>query len=124
MQRIAIDMDEVIADFNPKHLRVFNRDYNENLTLNELMGTRLRDLRPQFQNEIIAYLNDPTFFRDLCMCQQKKSKKILELTQVFSLMLPCHGHRQKQKRPCKALLLFKMVASSVTDRQSSMLPYG
>lgn len=46
MQRIAIDMDEVIADFNPKHLRVFNRDYNENLTLNDLMGTRLRELRP------------------------------------------------------------------------------
>jgi 5'(3')-deoxyribonucleotidase len=49
MQRIAIDMDEVIADFNPKHLRVFNRDYNENLTLNDLMGTRLRELRPHFK---------------------------------------------------------------------------
>ncbi|UVI29289.1 5' nucleotidase, NT5C type [Paenibacillus spongiae] len=65
MQRIAIDMDEVVADFNLKHLRVFNLDYKENLTIEDLMGTRLRELRPHLKNEIRAYLDDPAFFRDL-----------------------------------------------------------
>ncbi|MDQ0916382.1 hypothetical protein [Paenibacillus sp. V4I5] len=36
MKRIAIDMDEVIADFNLKHLRLFNHDYNENITTEDL----------------------------------------------------------------------------------------
>lgn len=85
MKRIAIDMDEVIADFTPKHLRVFNRDYNENLTVNDLMGTRLRELRPNLQNEIIAYLNDPTFFRDLDVMKdsQKVIKELSEQYEVF-----------------------------------------
>lgn len=85
MQRIAIDMDEVIADFNPKHLRVFNRDYNESLTVNDLMGTRLRELRPQLKNEIMAYLNDPAFFRDLDVMKdsQEVIKWLSERFEVF-----------------------------------------
>ncbi|SEN96533.1 5'-3'-deoxyribonucleotidase [Paenibacillus sp. OV219] len=86
MRRIAIDMDEVIADFNLKHLQVFNRDYNENLTLNDLMGTHLRDLRPQLKNEIIAYLNDPTFFRDLDV--MKDSQEVIqELSEQFEVFI-------------------------------------
>ncbi|QYR21020.1 5'-3'-deoxyribonucleotidase [Paenibacillus sp. sptzw28] len=85
MKRIAIDMDEVIADFNPKHLRLFNRDYNENLTVNDLVGTRLRDLRPHLQKEIIDYLNDATFFRDLDVMKdsQKVIKELSEQYEVF-----------------------------------------
>jgi 5'(3')-deoxyribonucleotidase len=85
MQRIAIDMDEVIADFNPKHLRVFNRDYNENLTLNDLMGTKLRFLRPHLKKEINAYLRDPSFFRDLDVMKdsQQVIKELNEHYEVF-----------------------------------------
>ncbi|MFC5653458.1 5'-3'-deoxyribonucleotidase [Paenibacillus solisilvae] len=84
-QRIAIDMDEVVADFNSKHLRVFNHDYNENLTLNDLMGTRLRVLRPHLQNEIFAYLDDPAFFRDLDVMKdsQQVIKELSEQYEVF-----------------------------------------
>ncbi|UUZ79630.1 hypothetical protein LJK88_31595 [Paenibacillus sp. P26] len=85
MQRIAIDMDEVVADFNTKHLRVFNRDYHENLTVNDLMGTRLRELRPHLQKEIIAYLQDPTFFRDLDVMKdsQQVIRELSERYEVF-----------------------------------------
>lgn len=65
MKRIAIDMDEVMADFNPKHLRLFNQEYNENITLDDLMGTNLIQLRPHLKDAIRAYLYDPAFFRDL-----------------------------------------------------------
>ncbi|MFD1956620.1 5'-3'-deoxyribonucleotidase [Paenibacillus thailandensis] len=76
MKRIAIDMDEVIADFNPKHLELFNRDYNENLTVDDLMGTRLGQLRPHLESEIIEYIRDPLFFRDLDV--MKDSQKVIE----------------------------------------------
>ncbi|WP_199616111.1 5' nucleotidase, NT5C type [Paenibacillus alkalitolerans] len=84
-KRIAIDMDEVIADFNAKHLRVFNRDYNENFTVNDLQGTRLRELRPHLKNEITAYLNDPAFFRDLDVMRdsQKVIKQLSEQYEIF-----------------------------------------
>jgi 5'(3')-deoxyribonucleotidase len=85
MKRIAIDMDEVVVDFNPKHLRVFNRDYNENITVKDLMGTHLQALRPHLKNEIIGYLNDPTFFRDLDVMKdsQEVIKELSEHYEIF-----------------------------------------
>jgi len=85
MQRIAIDMDEVIADFITKQLRLFNHDYNENLTINDLMGKRLRELRPQLQKEILEYFNDPMFFRDLDVIPDSQSviKQLSEQFEVF-----------------------------------------
>lgn len=44
MKRIAIDMDEVIADFTSKHIRLFNEKFNENIQLADLHGKKLRDL--------------------------------------------------------------------------------
>nr|WP_156284506.1 5'-3'-deoxyribonucleotidase [Paenibacillus sp. NEAU-GSW1] len=78
-------MDEVIADFNTKHLQVFNRDYNESLTLNDLTGTRLRELRPHLQHEIIDYLKDPAFFRDLAVMpdSQQVIEELSEQHEIF-----------------------------------------
>ncbi|MDQ0195713.1 5' nucleotidase, NT5C type [Paenibacillus wynnii] len=65
MRRIAIDMDEVIADFNSKHLKVYNHDYGDNLTIEDLKVGRLEDIRPHLASQIIDYLHNPLFFRDL-----------------------------------------------------------
>lgn len=65
MKRIAIDMDEVIADYHSKHLAVFNRTFNETLTTADVMGTRLRELRPELAEAIIKIADAPDFFGDL-----------------------------------------------------------
>ncbi|EFM12146.1 5'(3')-deoxyribonucleotidase [Paenibacillus curdlanolyticus YK9] len=85
MKRIAIDMDEVIADFNTKHLRLFNEQYNEQLTVHDLQGTRLRLLRPHLKNEIIGYLKDPSFFRDLDVManSQEVIKQLSEQYEIY-----------------------------------------
>ncbi|AJY73903.1 5' nucleotidase, NT5C type [Paenibacillus beijingensis] len=85
MKRIAIDMDEVIADFNPKHLRLFNEEYKEQITVEHLMGTSLGDLRPHLRNEIRAYLYEPAFFRDLEVMKdsQEVIKWLSERYEVF-----------------------------------------
>ena len=86
MKRIAIDMDEVIADFKSKHLRLFNRDYNENLTVEDLKVARLRDLRPHLKDEIRRYLDDPTFFRDLEV--MKDSQEVIrELSERYEIFI-------------------------------------
>lgn len=65
MKRIAIDMDEVIADFTSKHIRLFNEKFNENIQLADMHGKKLRDLRPELTHEIMELIRDPRFFRDL-----------------------------------------------------------
>jgi 5'(3')-deoxyribonucleotidase len=58
-------MDEVIADFLLKHLKIYNENFNEALSIADLQGTRLWNFRPHIAKEILTYLDDPTFFRDL-----------------------------------------------------------
>ncbi|HET7579993.1 MAG TPA: 5'-3'-deoxyribonucleotidase [Bacillales bacterium] len=85
-KRIAIDMDEVIADAVSKHLALFNRDYKENLTSDDLHGKKLRDLRPHLKNEIREYFDDPSFFRDLEV--MKDSQEVIrELSEQYEIFI-------------------------------------
>ncbi|WP_028560439.1 5' nucleotidase, NT5C type [Paenibacillus pinihumi] len=65
MKRIAIDMDEVMADTAIDHLELFNREYGEHVTLEELEGTTLAGIRPLLRNEIESYFASGQFFRGL-----------------------------------------------------------
>lgn len=62
LKRIAVDMDEVIADFHAKHLHLYNTSYNESLTIKDLQGTRLWRIRPELSKEILDFVDDPGFF--------------------------------------------------------------
>ncbi|AIC92816.1 5' nucleotidase, NT5C type [Shouchella lehensis] len=86
MKRIAIDMDEVMADFTKKHLALFNADYNEAITLEDLQGKKLRDLRPHLVDEIREYLKDPTYFRDLDVMKDAQ-EVIKELSESFEIYI-------------------------------------
>ncbi|UVI28350.1 5' nucleotidase, NT5C type [Paenibacillus spongiae] len=85
MKRIAIDMDEVIADFIPKHLGRFNGTYNENITIEELRGYYLEDLRPQLKEEIWSWQTEPAYFRDLPVMKdsQEVIKALSERYEIF-----------------------------------------
>lgn len=86
MKRIAIDMDEVIADFVPKQLKLFNQDFNETITLEDLKGKKLRQLRPHLKHEIMNYLNEPSFFRDLAV--MKDSQEVIsELNEHYEIFI-------------------------------------
>ncbi len=43
-ERIAVDMDEVMADFLSKHLALYNADFGESVTADDLRGKTLREL--------------------------------------------------------------------------------
>lgn len=92
MKRIAIDMDEVMADFNKKHLALFNADYGEVLTVEDLHGKKLRELRPDLVNEIRGYLKDPGYFRDLEVIQdaQEVIKELHESYEVYIATAAMH----------------------------------
>lgn len=65
MAVIAVDMDEVIADFVGKELKLFNRLFHESVTRDDLKGTSLRQLKPEFSNVLLYLRNTNGFFADL-----------------------------------------------------------
>jgi 5'-nucleotidase len=66
MKRIAIDMDETIADAVLKLTNLYERDFNRRFSPEELHGRSLRDVfPPEHQDKLKEYLNAEGFFRDL-----------------------------------------------------------
>ncbi|WP_108672500.1 5' nucleotidase, NT5C type [Peribacillus acanthi] len=86
MKRIAIDMDEVIADFVSKHLNLFNAQYNEKLSGDDLHGTRLWKIRPHLEKEILGYVDEPDFFRDLKVMEGSQ-EVIQELSNFYEIFI-------------------------------------
>lgn len=64
MKRIAIDMDQVMADLIAKFLTTFNAQYNTHYTKEDLYDKRLPELDPHAPEALARYYEDPTFFRD------------------------------------------------------------
>lgn len=85
-KRIAIDMDEVIADFIPKHLDMYNQEYKEHITVEDLHGCTLESLRPDLESVIKGYIKEPNFFRDLQVMKDSQSV-IEELNSHFEVYI-------------------------------------
>jgi 5'(3')-deoxyribonucleotidase len=85
-QRIAIDMDEVVADLVEKHVRCYNRDFHDSVTLADLRGKRLREARPEHAQAIRSYLYDPEFFRDLKVIEDAQAV-IHELNAYYEIFI-------------------------------------
>jgi 5'(3')-deoxyribonucleotidase len=64
--RLAIDMDEVMADTIDKFMAVYRRDHNVELPLEEMNGKEFHELLPDTLNGSWRnYVNAPGFFRDI-----------------------------------------------------------
>ncbi len=65
-QRIAIDMDEVLADTLAQFLAEYNREFGENITKAELSARKLVEIIPADRRARLRhYALSPGFFRDL-----------------------------------------------------------
>jgi 5'(3')-deoxyribonucleotidase/uncharacterized protein with PQ loop repeat len=63
--RIAIDMDEVMADALGEHVRRYNATFGARLTLDNLHGRHLEECVPVVHREATEALIDSSFFEDL-----------------------------------------------------------
>lgn len=86
MKRIAIDMDDVMADFSAKYARLFNEKFDLNLTKAQLAREDVRHLHHEFMNEIMAHLEDPTYFRDLEVMEDSQ-EVIKELSEHYEIYI-------------------------------------
>ncbi len=66
MQRICVDMDEVMADTLAEHLRRYNQAFAETVTPADLVGKGLWEFTPaERQQQLRAFLDAEDFFEDL-----------------------------------------------------------
>lgn len=66
MQRICVDMDEVMADTLAEHLRRYNEAFDEAITLQDLAGKGIWEIAPSDrQQQLRAFLDAEDFFEDL-----------------------------------------------------------
>jgi 5'-nucleotidase len=66
VQRIAIDMDEVLADTAAHQLAWYARDFGAGLTKDDLLGANFHTLVPEAHRaRIREHLHHPEFFRDI-----------------------------------------------------------
>jgi 5'(3')-deoxyribonucleotidase len=85
-QRIAIDMDEVMADTLGKFISIYKREHDIELKLDEMHGREFSELLPaELYSSVRKYLNEPGFFRDIPVMpdSQRVVKELYEKYDVF-----------------------------------------
>lgn len=66
MQRICVDMDEVMADTLSEYLRRYNQTFDDDVTPDDLAGKGIWEIAPQDrQQQLRAFLDAEDFFEDL-----------------------------------------------------------
>ena len=87
MRRICVDMDEVMADTLSEHLRRYNQEYDEALTLEDLAGRNLWEVTPMDrQQQLRAFLDAEDFFEDLPLMPGSQSV-LKDLAQRFEVFI-------------------------------------
>lgn len=87
MQRICVDMDEVMADTLAEHLRRYNETFDEDVTVDELTGKGLWEVTPaDRQAQLRAFLDAEDFFENLAL--MPGAQEVLKhLTQRFEIFI-------------------------------------
>jgi 5'(3')-deoxyribonucleotidase len=87
MPRIAIDMDEVIADSLSEYLSRYNADFGQNLKKEDLLGQRLADLvSPEHWPRLNSYFDDASFFANLDVMEDSQNV-IRELAAHYDIFI-------------------------------------
>ena len=84
---IAIDMDQVLADFYSKLCATYNEHFGTNFTNDQFLLTTQRDLSPEDGKKLFALLNEPDYFRDLAVLDSDAIEVIKELQEHYEIFI-------------------------------------
>lgn len=86
LKRIAVDMDEVLADYSGELLKRVNKKYNLTITKKDLEGAHIHELYPEVADDIYGIVNTDSFFRSLPVI--KDSQAVLEeLSEHYEIVI-------------------------------------
>jgi 5'(3')-deoxyribonucleotidase len=87
MKRVAIDMDEVLADSLAEHIARYNRDHDEALTKADLNGKWIWEIvSTDRQERLDGYLRSEDFFEDLAVIPDSP-RVVKALTQRYEVFI-------------------------------------
>jgi len=86
VRRICVDMDEVMADTLAEHLRRYNQEFDEDVTVDDLAGKGLWEITPvDRQQQLRAFLDAEDFFEvlDVIPGSQEVLKELSSRFEIF-----------------------------------------
>lgn len=85
MVRIAIDMDEVMADFYAKDLQMYNQLFDADLKVSDLNDQYVSEVYPETDTVMKFIRNTKGFFKDLPVMEgaQEVIKELMEDHEIF-----------------------------------------
>jgi 5'(3')-deoxyribonucleotidase len=87
MKRIAIDMDEVIADAYLRIIDWYERDFGQRIPLSALQGKSFVDAIPsEHRSKIREYLHTDGFFKDMSVIEGSQ-EVIFELSKKYEIFI-------------------------------------
>jgi 5'(3')-deoxyribonucleotidase len=87
MKRVAIDMDDVLADTLAEHIARYNRDHDEAVTKADLAGKWLWEIVSADRHERLeGYLRSEDFFEDLAVMPESQ-RVVKELTKRYEVFI-------------------------------------
>jgi 5'-nucleotidase len=87
VRRICVDMDEVLADTLSEHLRRYNQEFDELVTVDDLAGKGLWEVAPlDRQQRLRAFLDAEDFFEDLPLIPNAQ-QVLKDLTSRFEIFI-------------------------------------
>ena len=96
MKRIAIDMDETIADALGKHIVLYNEAFGAAVVRDQISGCELRDIVPEAHRDAVeAMVHCAAFFQDLEVMpdSQQVIQELMRAYEVFittsAMEVPC-----------------------------------
>lgn len=87
MKSIAVDMDQVLADFLGKAVKAFNETFNENVSKDTFKVGEIEVLYPQYAKEFYEIINEPNFFRDFELLDKDAVPVMEELNKHYDIYI-------------------------------------
>lgn len=87
MQRICVDMDDVMADTLAEHIRRYNQTFDEDVNPQDLAGKALWEITPlDRQQQLHAFFDAEDFFEDLALIPGSQDV-LRELSSRFEIFI-------------------------------------
>lgn len=84
---IAIDMDQVLADFYTKLCNTYNETFEDQFTQEEFLQGTSANIAPEKMKKLFQFMNEPDYFRDLAVLDKDAIEVVKELQEHYDIYI-------------------------------------